>query len=195
MPHLRQQQHPTPPYSALRRLFYSGLLDCLKDEIARVGKPLPLHGLWALCQEIDARYWECKDEIARTTKSQSTASPAKSSDSGGNSSKSGKEKSKAGNTSSPAAAGSSKTTNNPSSSGSNRPDLTNKLGKDGKLTTDERKRHLDNNLCMFCRGPGHFVDNCPKKTKKAKARAAATDITESGKMDSNSGANSKSKKE
>jgi len=179
----------------LRRLFYSGLLDRLKDEIARVGKPLTLHGLRALCQEIDARYWEHKDEIARTTKSQSTPSPAKSSDSGGNSSKSGKEKSKAGNTSSPATAGSSKTTNNPSSSGSNRLDLTNKLGKDGKLTTDERKRRLDNNLCMFCGGPGHFADNCPKKTKKAKARAAAIAV-ESGKTDStNSGANSESKKE
>jgi len=129
------------------------------------------------------------------SKSQSTPSPVKSSDSGGNSSKSGKEKSKASNTSSPAAAGSSKTTNNPSSSGSNRPDLTNKLGKDGKLTADERKQHLDNNLCMFCRGPSHFVDNCPKKTKKAKACAVATDTTKSGKMDSNSGANSESKKE
>jgi len=180
---------------ALRHLFYSGLPDRLKDEIARVGKPLTLHGLWALCQEINACYWERKDEIARTTKSQSTPSPAKSSDSGGNSSKSGKEKSKAGNTSSPATAGSSKTTNNLSSSGSNRLDLTNKLGKDGKLTADERKWHLDNNLCMFCRGPGHFADNCPKKTKKAKARTAATDATESGKTDSNSGANSKSKKE
>ena len=173
---------------ALCCLFYSGLPDHLKDEIARVGKPLTLYGLQALCQEIDACYWERKYEIARITKSQSTPSPAKSSDSGGNSSKSG-------NTSSPTAAGSSKTTNNLYSSGSNRPDLTNKLGKDGKLTADERKQCLDNNLCMFCRGPSHFVDNCPKKTKKAKARAVATDTTESGKTDSNSGANSKSKKE
>ena len=179
----------------LCHLFYSSVLDHLKGEIARVSKPLTLHGLRALCQEIDVRYWECKDEIARTTKSQSTPSPAKSSNSGGNLSKSGKEKSKAGNTSSPAAAGSSKTTNNPSSSGSNRLDLTNKLGKDGKLTADEQKWHLDNNLCMFCGGPGHFADNCPKKTKKAKAHAAATDATVSSKMDSNSGANSKSKTE
>jgi len=154
---------------ALHRLFYFGLLDRLKDEIAPVSKPLTLHGLRALCQEIDVRYWERKDEIARTTKSQSTPSPAKSSDSGGNSSKSSKEKSKAGNTSSPATSGSSKTTNNPSSSSSNRPDLTNKLGKDGKLTADERKRHLDNNLCMFCRGPGHFADNCPKKNQKGQS--------------------------
>ena len=34
---------------ALRCLFYSGLPDCLKDEIARVRKPLTLNGLRALC--------------------------------------------------------------------------------------------------------------------------------------------------
>jgi len=179
---------------ALRHLFYSGLPDRLKDEIARVGKPLTLHGLRALCQEIDARYWERKDEISRTTKSQPTSSPTKPSNSGGNSSNSGQEKSKTGNPSSSAnSSGSSKATSNQSSSGS-RPDLTNKLGKDGKLTADERKRRLENNLCMFCGGTGHFADNCPKKTKKAKARAAAI-AAESGKTDSNSGANSESKKE
>jgi len=179
---------------ALRRLFYSGLPDRLKDEIARVGKPLTLHGLRALCQEIDTCYWECKDKISRMTKTQSTSSPTKSSNSGGNSSNSGQEKSKTGNPSSSANSGSSKMTSNQSSSGS-RPDLTNKLGKDGKLTTDERKQCLDNNLCMFCGGTGHFADNCPKKTKKAKARAAAI-AAESGKTDStNLGANSESKKE
>jgi len=178
---------------ALRRLFYSGLPDRLKDKIARVGKPLTLHGLRALCQEIDARYWERKDEISRTTKSQPTSSPTKPSNSRGNSSNSGQEKSRTGNSSSSANSGSSKATSNQSTSGS-RPDLTNKLGKDGKLTADERKRRLDNNLCMFCGGTGHFTDNCPKKTKKAKARAAAI-TAESGKTDSNSGANSESKKE
>jgi len=178
---------------ALHRLFYSSLLDRLKDEIARVGKPLTLHGLRALCQEINARYWERKDEISRMTKTQSTSSPTKPSNSRGNSSNSSQEKSKTGNSSSSANSGSSKATSNQSSS-SSRLDLTNKLGKDGKLTADERKRRLDNNLCMFCRGTGHFADNCPKKTKKAKACAAAI-AAESGKMDSNSGANSESKKE
>jgi len=178
---------------ALRHLFYSGLPDRLKDEIARVGKPLTLHGLRALCQEIDACYWERKDEISRTTKTQSTSSPTKPSNSRGNSSNSGQEKSKTGNSSSSTNSGSSKATSNQSTSGS-RLDLTNKLGKDGKLTVDERKQHLDNNLCMFCRGTGHFADNCPKKTKKAKARTAAI-AAESGKMDLNSGANSESKKE
>jgi len=175
---------------ALHCLFYSGLPDCLKDEIAQVGKPLTLHGLGALCQKINACYWERKDEISHTMKSQPTSSTTKSSNSGGNSSNSGQEKSKTGNSpSSGNSSGSSKVTSNQFSSGS-RPDLTNKLGKDRKLTADERKQCLDNNLFMFCGGTGHFMDNCPKKTKKAKAHAA-----ESSKMDSNSGANSKSKKE
>jgi len=47
---------------------------------------------------------------------------------------------------------------------------------------------------MFCGGTGHFVDNCPKKTKKAKAHAVAI-AAESSKTDSNSGVNSESKKE
>jgi len=179
---------------ALRHLFYSRLLDRLKDEIARVGKPLTLHGLRALCQEIDTRYWEHKDKISRTTKTQSTSSPTKSPNSGGNSSNSGQEKSKTGNPSSSAnSSGSSKATSNQSSS-SSRLDLTNKLGKDGKLTADEYKRCLENNLCMFCGGTSHFADNCPKKTKKAKARAVAI-AAESSKTDSNLGANSESKKE
>ena len=178
---------------ALRHLFYSGLLDHLKDKIARVGKPLTLHGLRALCQEIDMCYWERKDKISHTTKTQSTSSPTKPSNSGGNSSNSGQEKFKTRNYPSSPNSGSSKTTSNQSSSGP-RLDLTNKLGKNGKLTADKHKRHLDNNLCMFCGGTGHFVDNCPKKTKKAKACTVAI-AAESGKMDSNLGANSESKKE
>jgi len=121
-------------------------------------------------------------------------SPTKSSNSRGNSSNSGQEKSKTRNPSSSTNSGSSKTTSNQPSSGS-RLDLINKLAKDGKLTADEHKWHLENNLCMFCGGTGHFVDNCPKKTKKAKAHTAAI-AAESGKTDSNNlGANSESKKE
>ena len=179
---------------ALRRLFYSGLPDCLKDEIAWVGKPWTLDGLHALCQEIDACYWERKDEVSRSAKSQPSSS--KPSNSGGNSSsKSSQEKSKTGNSSSPSnSSGSSKPNKQPSSS-SSKPDLTSKLGKDGKLTADERKRWLDNNLCMFCGGTGHFMDQCPKKSKKAKARAVAAEKSaESGKADSNLGASPESKK-
>ncbi|RDX48980.1 hypothetical protein OH76DRAFT_1483472, partial [Lentinus brumalis] len=46
-----------------------------------------------------------------------------------------------------------------------------KLGKDGKLTPEERQRRFAANLCLFCGGPGHTADACPKKTA-AKGRAA-----------------------
>ena len=56
--------------------------------------------------------------------------------------------------------------------------------------------HLDNNLCMFCRGTGHFTDKCPKKSSKAKTHTpAAEKSVESSRMDSNLGASPKSKKE
>ncbi|KAG6328212.1 hypothetical protein ID866_10877, partial [Astraeus odoratus] len=54
------------------------------------------------------------------------------------------------------------------SNNSSAPDLSNKLGKDGKLTAAECKRRFDLNLCMFCGGNGHFSDKCPKKEAKAK---------------------------
>ena len=170
---------------ALQHYFYTGLPDQIKDKLSQIGKPWTLDGLRMLSQEIDACYWECKDELACSSKSQSTSSP-KPSNSGGNSSKSSNT------TSSASMSGSSKPANKPVS-GSTQPDLTAKLGKDGKLTADERKRCLDNNLCMFCRGTGHFADKCQKKVKQAKAHtvAAAT----SGKLDSTSGASSEAKKE
>ena len=102
---------------ALRHLFYSGLPDCLKDKIARVGKPWTLDGLCALCQEIDARYWERKDKVSRSNKSQPSLS-SKPSNSGGNStSKSRQEKSVTGT---PSNSGSSKPSNRPLSGLPNR---------------------------------------------------------------------------
>ena len=70
-----------------------------------------------LSQEIDAHYWERKDELTCSSKSQSTSSP-KPSNSGGNSSKFGQEKSKSRNTtSSTSTPGSSKLANKPAEKG------------------------------------------------------------------------------
>ena len=52
---------------ALQHLFYSGLLDCIKDEISCVGKPHTLPDLCVLAQSIDARYWERKSELNHQT--------------------------------------------------------------------------------------------------------------------------------
>jgi len=42
-------------------------------------------------------------------------------------------------------------------------DLSNKLGRDGKLNGNEQKRRIDNNLCLYCRSKDHKVDGCPRK--------------------------------
>ena len=47
-----------------------------------------------------------------------------------------------------------------------------KLGKDGKLTAQERQRRLDNELCLLCGKSGHMVLNCPKSTKARAAKAS-----------------------
>jgi hypothetical protein len=39
---------------------------------------------------------------------------------------------------------------NPSQGQQKKPNLTEKLGKDGKLTQQEHQHRQDNNLCLFC---------------------------------------------
>ncbi|KIO13141.1 hypothetical protein M404DRAFT_18627 [Pisolithus tinctorius Marx 270] len=150
----------------------------IKDKVCQVGKPQTLHKLCHLTQEIDAHYWECKEEIQWASKHQgsSTSSNNKSSGStSNNQSKTGQDKSKTGSNnnsrSSPKPASLKPGNNNNSNSSKPKP---NKLGKDGKLTLEEHKHHIEGNLCMFCGGPGHFADKCPKKAGKAKAHAVAT---------------------
>jgi Retroviral aspartyl protease len=58
---------------------------------------------------------------------------------------------------------------NPSQGQPKKPDLMDKLGKDGKLTQQECQRRQDNNLCLFCGQDGHRVRECPRSTA---ARAA-----------------------
>jgi len=41
-------------------------------------------------------------------------------------------------------------------------DLSSKLASNGKLTSDERKKHLKNNLCLYCGAEDHKLDSCPK---------------------------------
>ena len=43
-----------------------------------------------------------------------------------------------------------------------RVDLSSKLASNGKLTSDKRKKHLKNNLCLYCSAGDHKLDSCPK---------------------------------
>ncbi|KAG6327572.1 hypothetical protein ID866_11517 [Astraeus odoratus] len=161
----------------LHHQFYSGLPDHIKDEICHIGKPHNLDDLHYLAQEIDMCYWEHKEEVQHINKS-----------SGTNNFPANKPSSSASNSSSSLGNANSLLSNKPKSSNagnklpnvaSSNPDLTGKLGKDGKLTPEEKKQCLDNKLCMFCRDDGHFSNNCPKKANKGKAKACTTNATQS----------------
>ena len=54
--------------------FYSGLPNQIKDEISRISKPCTLNSLWAIAQEIDAWYWEHKEEVTHQNKTSSNTS-------------------------------------------------------------------------------------------------------------------------
>ena len=163
--------------AALRYQFYKGLPARLKDRISEVGKPESLEELRNLAQSLDHRYWERKAEQARESSgshksSGTSAKPASESKSATPS----KSSSPAGNSSSaPTSAprNSSSTSKTPAKQTSK--PYADKLGKDGKLTQEERQRRFANNLCLFCGGAGHVSAVCPKKSATpAKGRAAQT---------------------
>ena len=54
-------------------------------------------------------------------------------------------------------------------------DLSSKLASNSKLTSDECKKHLENNLCLYCGAGDHKLDSCPKKqtTVSPKGRGAS----------------------
>ena len=152
--------------------FYSGLPDRIKDEISCIGKPRTLDGLRAVAQEIDARYWEQKEEVARQNKT-STSTSTNTNTTSKSLGKSEKSKSSSGNSAQP----SSSSNPAPKKLGKT-PELSDKLGKDGKLTSEEHKRRFEQNLCMFCGGGGHKAKECLKSgSQAAKARSATTTTT------------------
>src|SRR5271156_3980702 len=159
----------------LRHRYYAGLAERIKDIMGQQGKPSTLTEMKTLAHSIDSRHWErlreksCSD--AKTSKpdgkSTSTSKPDQKSDNKSNNSAS-KNKPSA----------STSNTNNNTNNKSAKPStfaktIADKLGKDGKLNTDERQRRFDNNLCLYCGGTGHKTAECKKATaSKTKARAA-----------------------
>ena len=54
-----------------------------------------------------------------------------------------------------------------------------KLASNGKLTSNKYKKHLENNLCLYCGVGDYKLDFCPKKqtivTSKGCGALATTD--------------------
>ena len=139
---------------------YKGLARRIKNEMVHHNQPVTLLDLHKLVQAIDYRYWEWKAEITRKANLTSKVDPKGDPKIARN----------------PEAAPKGKAPENPKSG----PDLTGKLGKDGKLTPQECQCHMDNSLCLFCRKTGHIAKECPKSTAiAAQACATVTELQES----------------
>jgi len=143
--------------AALRWQAYNGLAKCIKNNMVHHGKPNTLVSLRGLAQAIDTCYWECKAEIACETGNPgpSVTKPDSKPDQKPDSHPSNMLQSKT-NSSLMQNKGSTTEQKEPTSN------ALPKLGKDGKLTPQERQHCMDNKLCLFCGTAGHIVKDCAK---------------------------------
>src|SRR6266481_2622310 len=140
--------------AALRRQAYNGLARHIKNEMVHHPKPTSLADLRKLVQAIDSRFWERKAEIVRDSITASNRQESKTESKtdkkapGVQSKLPGKpvEKSKGAPLEFPKATA----------------EIAGKLGRDGKLTPQERQHCLDNSLCLFCAKLGHIAEDCSK---------------------------------
>ena len=162
--------------SVLRHRYYSGLAERIKDIMGQQGKPASLEAMKNLAHSIDACHWERHREKNRSKKTDTTSDSKSDSKSDNKKTSTPANNNKQNNNKSEksASSGNSASTSAPP-----------KLGKDGKLTPQERQRRFDNNLCMFCGGVGHTAKDCPKSTSSAsKAKGRATSAAEKESSDS-----------
>ncbi|KAF8625827.1 hypothetical protein AX17_006759 [Amanita inopinata Kibby_2008] len=162
---------------ALRDRFYRGLPLHLRTEVLKGGKPLTLAAMRRKAQECNQIHWMTRDEIARKPKS--TPRPAPKDSDAKPPTSSSTNASKPSNTPRPSRPGNPAPPSAPSSSAPKpKPDLSNKLGKDGKLNSDERKRRMENNLCLYCGAGGHTAKDCRKASTARGCTANAPISTE-----------------
>ncbi len=162
--------------SALYRQFYKGLPDRLKNELARIGKPPMLILLQHQIQILNQRHWEHQSEISHDKRTTTSTAPTRSDNSKSSTSTSGSNNNKATATTSQ-----SSTQKTMSSSSSMSSPLTkaknphaNKLGKNGKLTSEEWDHRFKLQLCLFCGLAGHNVTDCPSAKNSTKGKASST---------------------
>jgi len=62
-----------------------------------------------------------------------------------------------------------------------RVDLSSKLASNSKLTSDEHKKRLENNLCLYCGAGDHKLDSCPKKQTTVSPKGCGASATASEK--------------
>jgi len=174
--------------SVLCHRYYQGLPNQIQDPIStrEQGKPTSFQDMYVLAMTINHCYWERDDERHRARQVEKEALESHSRKQG-KASTSGSATASQNKANTPPAAPYAK---NPSSKSSPSPapkkqpntlwmDLSSKLASNGKLTSDKCKKHLENNLCLYCGAGDHKLDSCPMKqtmvSPKDRSASATTD--------------------
>jgi len=138
--------------------------------------------MYALAMTIDYRYWErdCECHCARQAEKEALESHSQKQGKASTSSSVMASQSKANPFLAALSAKNPFSKLSPSPTPKKQPntpqvDLSSKLASNGKLTSDEHKKHLENNLCLYCGAGDYKLDSCPKKqtTVSPKGRSAS----------------------
>ena len=158
--------------SVLCHRYYQGLPNRIQDPIStwEQGKPTSFQDMYALAMTINHHYWERDHECHRARQVEKEALESYSWKQGKASTSGSVTTSQNKANPSPAALSTKNLSSKPSLSPApkkqpNTPwvDLSSKLASNGKLTSDEHKKRLENNLCLYCGAGDHKLDSCPKK--------------------------------
>src|SRR3979490_1248332 len=149
--------------TALAHVAYKGLPKRIKDSLLNFPHFKSLTELRNFALGINSRYWERKEyeNFTNPTRGSNTSSnrsnPSNQSNQSTNNNNNGNQK---------------------SSNNAKTPDLSSKLGKDGKLLPEERQQRIDQGLCLLCGSKDHMVKECPKSkstnSSNPKAHAGKT---------------------
>ena len=173
--------------SILCHRYYQGLPNQIQDPIStwEQGKPTLFQNIYALAMTIDHCYWErdCKCHCARQVEKEALKSHSQKQGKASTSSSVMASQNKA--NSSPVALF-AKNSSSPSPAPKKQPntlwvDLSSKLSSNGKLTSDECKKHLKNNLCLYCGAGDYKLDSCPKKQTMVSPKGRGASATASEK--------------
>jgi len=170
--------------SVLCHRYYQGLSNRIQDPIStpEQGKPTSFQDMYALAMTIDHCYWERDCECHRVRQAEKEALESHSQKQGKASTSGSVMVSQSKANLSLAASSAKNSSSKPSLSSAPkkqpntlRVDLSSKLANNGKLTSDEHKKHLENNQCLYCSVGDHKLDSCPKKqtTVSPKGRGAS----------------------
>jgi len=140
--------------------------------------------MYALAMTIDHRYWERDRKHHRARQAEKEALKSHSQKQGKASTSGSVIASQSKANSSPVAPSTKNPFSKPSPSlapkkqpNTPRMDLSSKLASNGKLTSDERKKHLENNLCLYCGAGDHKLDSCPKKQTTVSPKGCGASAT------------------